>query len=138
MDRRDAESRRNAVAALTDVVCLLGVCHSDSAAIATKTDTQTAPTAVTPLGRTAALTVFQTLLRCLTDYATDDRGDVGRWAREAGMRGLLRCALLYAETDRQHPGTDLCVVFLFLCLLTAVVVFGINVQIWGRCGVRIW
>lgn len=120
--RRDAESRRNAVTALADIVSTLGVCHDDHTKdTQTPTGTDMAPSEVRPLGRTLALSVFRTLLRCLTDYATDDRGDVGRWVREAGMRGLLRCALLYAAADRAQLGMFLlpccyfCLPFAELC-----------------------
>lgn len=32
--------------------------------------------------------VFDVLLRCTDDYATDKRGDVGSWVRQAALRGL--------------------------------------------------
>lgn len=32
--------------------------------------------------------VFDVLLRCTEDYATDKRGDVGSWVRQAALRGL--------------------------------------------------
>lgn len=133
--RRDAESRRNAVTALADVVSTLGVCHDDHT-----TDTQTpaateaAPSEVRPLGRAVALSVMRTLLRCLTDYATDDRGDVGRWVREAGMRGLLRCALLYATVDRTQPGMHFCRVATGRLLI----LIGVHVQIASRCCSPTW
>jgi hypothetical protein len=41
--------------------------------------------------------VASTLLLCLDDYATDNRGDVGSWVREAAMQGLEKLAIKLAN-----------------------------------------
>lgn len=58
--------------------------------------------------------VATTLLVCLDDYATDNRGDVGSWVREAAMVGLE--AMLHKLARMQQASPDAVV---FLPLLSA-------------------
>lgn len=62
---------------LTRCHCLIGVTHSDYEKI---------------LG---------TLLECLTDYSTDQRGDVGSWVRAASMETLQQLLPLVARLDKE-------------------------------------
>lgn len=41
--------------------------------------------------------VLPCLHTCLTDYSTDNRGDVGSWVREAGMEALVSVVKLLAD-----------------------------------------
>jgi len=65
----DPESRRNATVSLGEVVEALG----------------TDPTVDDGLTQTEMLTVHRGLMRCLSDYALDKRGDVGSWVRTAAL-----------------------------------------------------
>mmetsp|Transcript_38298 Transcript_38298/g.89552 ORF Transcript_38298/g.89552 Transcript_38298/m.89552 type:complete len:309 (+) Transcript_38298:693-1619(+) len=65
----DPESRRNATVSLGEVVEALG----------------TDPTVDDGLTQTEMLTVHRGLMRCLSDYALDKRGDVGSWVRTAAF-----------------------------------------------------
>ena len=71
---RDAESRANAVKALTNVVCEM---HND-------------PSCIEEAEVEYLKEVMETLFACMEDYSTDRRGDVGSWIREAAMHGLHR------------------------------------------------
>jgi hypothetical protein len=68
-EQRDAETRRNAVRALTQLI--KDIEFSD-----------------TGLNKTLSHRIFDAFLKALEDYATDNRGDVGSWVREAALVGL--------------------------------------------------
>ncbi|KAJ3045625.1 hypothetical protein HK097_001161 [Rhizophlyctis rosea] len=70
--KNDAEARRNAVHALTDVVCAFGSEYKQ----------------VVPAPQLSG--VLTVLFAGLEDYSTDSRGDVGSWVREACLEGLER------------------------------------------------
>jgi len=76
---RDAESRRNGVRALIDL------CESMGAKNLTDKFIQKA---------------FKSFLLGVEDYATDNRGDVGLWVREAAMDAMKRFIILLAPTGR--------------------------------------
>ena len=40
---------------------------------------------------------------CMSDYSTDNRGDVGSWVREASMEGLTTCLTLMAQQHTLQP-----------------------------------
>jgi hypothetical protein len=48
-------------------------------------------------------TILTSFLKCLTDYSTDNRGDVGSWVREAGMQALEQVVPLVVTRDSFHP-----------------------------------
>lgn len=71
--KRDAEARRNAVEALASVVSTVGLrLHAASG-----------------LSEGEAREVFDALIGASSDYATDNRGDVGSWVRCAAVGSLL-------------------------------------------------
>ena len=80
-DERDAEARRNAVRALVTIVEAVGV--GDVAGVGGGEQGNHRR-----LQQNHVETVLNALLTCLTDYSTDNRGDVGSWVREAAMLGL--------------------------------------------------
>ncbi|TPX38881.1 hypothetical protein SeLEV6574_g07547 [Synchytrium endobioticum] len=81
--KNDAEARRNAVAALANVVEKLAL-----STIITKAIDNTS---------------FDRILRCflqgLSDYTVDARGDVGSWVREASLKALTVCLPIGARVD---------------------------------------
>ncbi|KAJ3341590.1 hypothetical protein HDU93_004492 [Gonapodya sp. JEL0774] len=90
----DAEAKRNSVVALVQIVETLNEVKEGG-----------------QIHFSEAITgVIQTLLDCLADFSTDQRGDVGSWIREASMRGLrsvLRIAWRKEQEDGAAPGTFL-------------------------------
>lgn len=82
---RDAETRVNAVRALSAVVSALGI--APDTPTPTPTSTTTLPSEV------VAAVVLPALLSALDDYSADNRGDVGSWVREAGLKALADVAL---------------------------------------------
>ncbi|KAI9310691.1 armadillo-type protein [Dichotomocladium elegans] len=80
----DAESKRNAVMGLHSIVKRLG---DDLCNMVSKSDFDA---------------LLNSLQLCLTDYSTDQRGDVGSWVRTAAMECLRTLILLTARLDRQR------------------------------------
>lgn len=76
-DEPDAETRRNALLALVELSQTLGVSVSPN-------DGDTGH----GLTRAQLQRALATLLRATGDYATDKRGDVGSWCRQAALKGL--------------------------------------------------
>lgn len=69
-DRRDAETRRNSVKSIIEIVQEIGFgCEQVSA----RRDK-----------------IFSSFLTCANDYAIDNRGDVGSWVREAAVKTMYR------------------------------------------------
>ncbi|KAI8925090.1 armadillo-type protein [Entophlyctis helioformis] len=88
----DAESRRNAVQALTRIVQTLGDALLDADVVPPE----------------CVARIIATLLVGMEDYSTDSRGDVGSWVRDASIHGIE--ALLNAVSAlEQHlpPSADL-------------------------------
>lgn len=85
ISRRDAETRRNAVVALADLVDNVGVRRGATPYAALTADQTTQ--------------IFEAVLAATRDYATDRRGDVGSWVREASIHAITRLsrALLLAQ-----------------------------------------
>ncbi|KAI8140356.1 tubulin folding cofactor D C terminal-domain-containing protein [Fennellomyces sp. T-0311] len=77
----DAEAKRNAVVGLKDIVVSLG---SDFKQGLSKDDFEA---------------LLNCLQLCLTDYSTDQRGDVGSWTRAASMECLQCLIPLVARID---------------------------------------
>ena len=86
----DAETRRNCVVALAEVVDTVGV----GTFKAERVDT-TDGKGLTPVGldRELCELVFATLFASLEDYSMDKRGDVGSWVRCAALTGLRTLTL---------------------------------------------
>ena len=82
----DAESRRNCLQALVELACRSkGNTH------------ETLLSTVAVQGRSMCAIALSACLVGCRDYATDNRGDVGSWVREAAMRGVGR--IVQAVTD---------------------------------------
>jgi hypothetical protein len=111
--KRDAETRRNAVMGLTDMVLTVGlgtrrclratISTTSLEAIETPSDTIPLPPAL--VGETwPGLTsvqfsrVIEALVCATHDYATDNRGDVGSWVRKAALEGLEKIVEDIQET----------------------------------------
>ena len=77
----DAESRRQGVVGLAELVVRVGVDGGDGSA--------GGEAASASLTRAQLDEVLDTLLGALEDYATDDRGDVGSWVRRASMDAIF-------------------------------------------------
>ena len=43
--------------------------------------------------------IYDTFIQCLSDYCTDNRGDVGSWVREQSMIALKDLLLLLLQHD---------------------------------------
>ena len=95
----DAESRRQAILGLCELVVRVGLGEADvedSKDSKDSTDAEGIDGTVDlpPQPQYASLTqgqvvsVLETLLDSLNDYATDDRGDVGSWVRRVAMSSL--------------------------------------------------
>ncbi|RKO90123.1 tubulin folding cofactor D C terminal-domain-containing protein [Blyttiomyces helicus] len=82
----DAETRRNAVKGLTNIMLSFG----------DDLESSLLPTAITKC--------LETLLSTLSDYAVDARGDVGSWVRIASLQGLARIAPRRPEIERELIG----------------------------------
>ncbi|OWF45618.1 tubulin-specific chaperone D-like [Mizuhopecten yessoensis] len=84
-EKKWAESRRDAVKAITGVCKSVGV------------DKQGDPTQV--LCSQNIPEVYDTCFQAMQDYTLDSRGDVGAWAREAAMTGLHEITTMIVNTD---------------------------------------
>eukprot|EP00742_Colponemidia_sp_Colp-10_P003876 GILJ01004127.1.p1 GENE.GILJ01004127.1~~GILJ01004127.1.p1 ORF type:complete len:1237 (-),score=209.83 GILJ01004127.1:67-3777(-) len=81
-DARDAETRRNAVGALTAVAETLGIRDV--------------------LDRSQVNKIWDALLSSMDDYSVDRRGDVGSWVREAAMPAVEQFCYLLVRADQQE------------------------------------
>jgi tubulin-specific chaperone D len=110
---RDAETRRNAMAALVAVLRMLTVSTSTTTtSLQLQSDVWTSSASLS-LPTESQLEVFlSAFMRGLDDYNTDRRGDVGSWSRMAAMRGLyhfLRSDLLASLSSRPNATATLLV-----------------------------
>ena len=109
-DERDPEARKNAVIGLVGVVRTAGVagCYGEEKKSGGGGEGEE-EVVVVGLNREQFGVVFDALVKCCDDYATDSRGDVGSWVREAAMKGL-------AAVKPKAPGLQNlhCVLDLFL------------------------
>jgi len=96
----DAETKRNAILALTTICQTVGI--GDNRKVTPITETA-------ETGRTVGLDkmqvskIFDTFLECLEDYSTDRRGDVGSWCRTAAITGLEQLTYLAVEASTDVP-----------------------------------
>ncbi|KAL1931108.1 hypothetical protein VTP01DRAFT_10245 [Rhizomucor pusillus] len=79
----DAEAKRNAVVGLREIIVGL---DQEFKACVTHSDYEK---------------ILGTLLECLADYSTDQRGDVGSWVRAASMETLQQLLPLVARLDKE-------------------------------------
>ncbi|KAF9902183.1 hypothetical protein EC991_005196 [Linnemannia zychae] len=77
----DAESRRNAVHSVTNIVKVLGADYKRV------------------ISHSLSNKILQMYFRGLQDYSVDHRGDVGSWVREASMQGLQTMVPIVARLD---------------------------------------
>jgi hypothetical protein len=89
-DERDPEARKNAVIGLVGAVQTAGVagCFGEEKKSGGGGEGEEEEKEVMGLNREQFGVVFDALVKCCDDYATDSRGDVGSWVREAAMKGL--------------------------------------------------
>ena len=91
----DAETRRNAIVAVTRVCNTVGIDKGTSF-----------PPTASPLCRMTKAqitTVFASLLASMDDYNRDRRGDVGSWSRIAAMEGLEALTYLSIKASTTFP-----------------------------------
>ncbi|KAK5823035.1 tubulin folding cofactor D C terminal-domain-containing protein [Linnemannia elongata] len=77
----DAESRRNAVNSVTNIIKVLGADYKRV------------------ISHSLSNKILQMYFRGLEDYSVDHRGDVGSWIREASMQGLQTMVPIVARLD---------------------------------------
>lgn len=83
VDQRDAETRRNAVIGLINVVRTVGPqCQSSEG-----------------LNPEQCKKIYDAFIQCLSDYCTDNRGDVGSWVREQAMTALKDFLIILLQHD---------------------------------------
>ena len=128
IQKRDAETRRNAAQALASIVRTVGIGHralltaavaSDSSLSSVEVLTSpphSAPSASSPGPFAATLSselqpglsppqfnrILSALLHCTWDYATDNRGDVGSWVRQAVLEGIEAVLLELLGATHAH------------------------------------
>jgi len=95
----DAETRKNAIISLVQVCKTVGV--GENAYDDDVLNASSAP--VVCLNREQIMKVFGALLRSMTDYNTDRRGDVGSWSRIAAMKGLETLTYLSVRASLNTP-----------------------------------
>lgn len=87
-ENRDAESRRNSVRALADIVETLGL-NLKSTQTSTTPTTTTEPNFDLPaLSLNDFNSIWKALIDASNDYSIDNRGDVGSWVREMSLLSL--------------------------------------------------
>ncbi|XP_075297320.1 tubulin-specific chaperone D isoform X1 [Opisthocomus hoazin] len=89
-----AESRRDALIAIAKVCQTVGVKGEGSQEEYVCRDNVTQ--------------IYATLLRGVTDYTTDSRGDVGGWVREAAMTSLMEVTLLLVQSEAELINANIC------------------------------
>ena len=89
----DAEARRNSVLALSTLCSALGAAVCEALQPPSSAAVSASPQRLCDV----ALRAF---VEGLDDYATDNRGDVGSWVREAAMKAIERLALQVAALQR--------------------------------------
>ncbi|KAF9304160.1 hypothetical protein BGZ74_002247 [Mortierella antarctica] len=77
----DAESRRNAVNAVSNIIKVLG------------------PSYKNVISLEVSKNILEMYFKGLEDYSIDHRGDVGSWVREASMQGLAKMSPLVGQLD---------------------------------------
>lgn len=87
----DAETRRNAILSLKNIVLEVGINDSKCKSVSIKKD--------------ELEFAFTTLLNCMGDYSTDRRGDVGSWCRSAAMDALE--SISYAAIEASSIPNDI-------------------------------
>lgn len=92
----DAETRRNCLQALQEVVQTVGFATTSSPPAVGLSQEQTSQT-------------FDAMLTALNDYNTDRRGDVGSWSRMAAMSGLEALTCLVVQQHEELLTKQLCV-----------------------------
>ncbi|KAM6164683.1 tubulin-specific chaperone D [Rhynchocyon petersi] len=93
-DTRFAEARRDALRAIARICQTVGV------------STDSVPEKA--LCKENIPQIYSTLLKCMADYTTDSRGDVGVWVREAAMTSLMELTLLLGRNRPELIPTDVC------------------------------
>ena len=78
----DAETRREAIKSLVNVVNTLGIANIDKALL---------------------VDIVEVFYKALDDYAVDRRGDVGSWVREEAMVSLTYFVKNLVENEASHP-----------------------------------
>lgn len=81
-DNDDAETRKEAIKSLVNVVNTLGLANIDKALL---------------------LDIVEVFYKALDDYAVDRRGDVGSWVREEAMVSLTYFVRNLVENEASHP-----------------------------------
>ena len=110
-EQRDVESRANCVRALGRATATLYGSTCSASMGSTTSTGQQGPAGPSPAGAAVIVSqVLPSLERSLTDYTTDNRGDVGSMVREAAMEVMVGCLRLLppcwdpATCSAQLPG----------------------------------
>jgi HEAT repeat protein len=85
-EKRDPETRRNAVHAMIHLISIVGLNE-------------------TWIEKELISSVYSAMLECLNDYSIDNRGDVGSWVREAAIKALKKFIDLLLTHDKDS-GTE--------------------------------
>ncbi|XP_060071725.1 tubulin-specific chaperone D-like [Ylistrum balloti] len=101
-EKKWAESRRDAIKAITGVCKSVGVDKDgdQSQVLCSQNISE----------------VYDTFFSAMQDYTLDSRGDVGAWAREAAMIGLHEISTVIVNTDASLISPEICK-NLFCCLV---------------------
>jgi Tubulin folding cofactor D C terminal len=109
MVKRDAETRRNAVLGLVELVCTVGFgVRSQASTAPAEGSLQRHVSQELLPGLTAAQLsrAWDALHAATHDYATDNRGDVGSWVRKAALEGMEKVVLAMTETVATETATQ--------------------------------
>lgn len=103
-DERDPEARKNAVVGLVGVLKTAGLkaCYGEAEGDGELERTFGDGGQQAGLNRPQATSLFDALVQCTDDYATDSRGDVGSWVREAAMKGLETFTHIACTADAER------------------------------------
>lgn len=82
-DERDAETRRNAMKALADLACRVGVGENG-------------------LNAEMIDLIFTSLFNGTMDYCIEDRGDVGSWIRKESLLGMEKFLNTLIKSENKH------------------------------------
>lgn len=83
-DERDAETRRNAMQALSDLACRIGINENG-------------------LNEEIRSLVFDSLYIGTMDYCIEDRGDVGSWIRKESLLGMEKFVNMLLKAELKKP-----------------------------------